>query len=350
MHSLDKTKQQLDVGKDNSAQGRWRYTYGALDIGTHNCRLLVAKPEKEGFRVIDSFSRIVRLGEGVASSGLLNETAQRRAIDALKVCAEKMVLREVNCVRAVATQACRLANNGQVFIDRVKQETGISIDVIDPQEEAKLAIGGCLPLMDPTIPYGVIFDIGGGSTQVILVSQLSGTTEIVNSISIPFGVVTLGEQIGTDKLPIEIYENWVEEISRNLRNFSSDNDIVEKIEDGHTQMLGTSGTVTTLTGIHLALPKYLRSAVDGAFLGFEAARVISSNLRHKNLTERASHPCIGVERADLVLAGCIILEAICRLWPVGKLRVADRGVREGILHGLMNDADKQASDKEAEQL
>lgn len=342
MHAPQNKNIKTNVAGNRPQTGRWQHTYGALDIGTHNCRLLVAKPEKQGFRVIDSFSRIVRLGEGVASSGLLNEKAQRRAIDALKVCAEKMVQREVTSVRAVATQACRLANNGQSFIERVKQETGISIDVIDTREEAKLAIGGCLPLMDPTIPYGIIFDIGGGSTQVILVSQLNKEPEIVSSVSIPYGVVTLGEEIGTDKLPTDVYESWVEEIGEKLSAFSVDHAIVEKVTAGRTQMLGTSGTVTTLTGIHLALPKYLRSAVDGAYLGFEAARVISSNLRQKDLRERANHPCIGEERADLVLAGCIILEAICRLWPVGKLRVADRGVREGILHGLMRNADNEA--------
>ena len=342
MHTLNKTNAQLDAINAERMLGRWQHTYGALDIGTHNCRLLIAKPEPQGFKVIDSFSRIVRLGEGVSASNMLNETAQRRAIDALLICAEKMIQRDVSCVRAVATQACRLAVNGPQFVKRVYDETGISINVIDPQEEAELAIHGCLPLMNPAVPFGIIFDIGGGSTQVILVSQLGKTPEIINSISIPYGVVTLGEEIGTDKLSTEIYENWVEEIGGNLRTFSQENEIAEKVDSGRAQMLGTSGTVTTLTGIHLALPKYLRSVVDGAYLSFEDARIISSNLRQKSLAERANHPCIGEDRADLVLAGCIILEAICRLWPVGKLRVADRGVREGILHGLMNAEDLKA--------
>ncbi len=337
MNDAAKLKKHIKCDNNQYISRNEKYIYAAIDIGTHNCRLLVAKPENNGFRVIDSFSRIVRLGEGVVASGILSEKAQLRALEALQICADKLSKRDITSMRAVATQACRIADNGRDFIKRVLDVTGIDIDVIDTKEEAKLAIGGCLSLMNDVNPYAVIFDIGGGSTQVILVSQLSGEPEIVNSISIPFGVVTLGERIGTDNLSIEIYEYWIDVISKKLQIFSYQNKINDKIDAGLVQMLGASGTVTTLTGINLALPRYLRSAVDGAYLDFEAARIISSNLRRKNLEERASHPCIGDERADLVLAGCIILESICKLWPVGSLRVADRGVREGILHDLMND-------------
>ncbi len=337
MNNAVKPKKQAKSAHREYNLGHGQDIYAAIDIGTHNCRLLVAKPDNNGFRVVDSFSRIVRLGEGVVASGMLSEKAQLRALDALQICANKLSRHHITSMRAVATQACRIANNGSDFIKRVLDVTGIDIDVIDTKEEAKLAIGGCLSLMNNINPYAVIFDIGGGSTQIILISQLNGDPEIIDSISIPFGVVTLGEQIGTDNLPIEIYEYWIDIISKKLQIFSQQNKIKDKIDAGLVQMLGASGTVTTLTGINLALPRYLRSAVDGAYLEFEAARIISSNLRRKNLQERASHPCIGDERADLVLAGCIILESICRLWPLGLLRVADRGVREGILHDLMND-------------
>lgn len=323
--------------------GRWAHTYAALDLGTHNCRLLVARPSRSGFRVIDAFSRIVRLGEGVGSSGRLSEAAQRRAIEAIQVCADKMERRGVNRYRAIATQACRLATNRDQFIDRVMSETGVLLDVIDPREEARLAIGGCVPLLCPKNDYAIIFDIGGGSTQVVLVRCDAGATEILDSMSVPYGVVTLGEKIGTDALDETVYGRWVETIGQALEQFCQRNQLAGKVANGEVQMLGTSGTVTTLSGINRSLPRYIRSEVDGSYLSFKAAREISHRLRGMTLGERADHPCIGKERADLVLAGCIILEAICAVWPVGRLRVADRGIREGVLLDLMKAADAESA-------
>ncbi|WP_259779566.1 Ppx/GppA phosphatase family protein [Aestuariispira ectoiniformans] len=323
--------------------GRWAHTYAALDLGTHNCRLLVARPSRSGIRVIDAFSRIVRLGEGVGSSGRLSEAAQRRAIEAIQVCVEKMDRRGVNRYRAIATQACRLASNRDQFVDRVMSETGVLLDVIDAREEARLAIKGCVPLLCPGSDYAIIFDIGGGSTQVVLVHCKSGSTTIVDSMSIPYGVVTLGEQIGTDALDEQVYGRWVETIREVLEAFCLRNKLAAKVADGRVQMLGTSGTVTTLSGIDRSLPRYIRSEVDGSYLAFDAAREISHRLRRMSLGQRADEPCIGKDRADLVLAGCIILEAICSVWPVGRLRVADRGIREGILQDLMKAADVESA-------
>ena len=104
---------------------------------------------------------------------------------------------------------------------------------------------------------------------------------------------------------------------------------------GRVQMLGSSGTVTTLAGIHLALPRYTRALVDGSSLTFEQIAAVSAHLAGLDLAGRAASPCVGRERADLVLSGCAILDAICETWPVGRLRVADRGVREGILFDLI---------------
>lgn len=324
--------------------GRWAHTYAALDLGTHNCRLLVARPSRTGFRVIDAFSRIVRLGEGVGTSGRLSEAAQRRAVEAIKVCAEKIERRGVNRYRAIATQACRLASNQQQFIDRVMTETGIVLDIIDPKEEARLAIGGCVPLLCPKSNYAIIFDIGGGSTQVVLIHCSDGEPPVIlDSMSLPYGVVTLGEEIGSDALDEDLYTHWVDEIRQGLKDFCNRNRLADKVASGEVQMLGTSGTVTTLSGIDRSLPRYIRSEVDGSYLSFEAAREISHRLRGMTVGQRADHPCIGKERADLVLAGCIILEAICSVWPVGHLRVADRGIREGILLDLMKTADAESA-------
>ena len=341
MSAPPRTKQNRATSSSASARGRWAHVYGALDLGTHNCRLLIARPTREGFRVIDAFSRIVRLGEGVKATGRLSRDAQDRTIDALGVCADKLRRQGVGRVRGVATEACRLASNGTEFLDRIQRRTGIAFDLIDSEEEARLAIGGCVPLLDAARERAIVFDIGGGSTQVIWLQSANGETRLRDSISIPFGVVTLGERIGTRALTREDYDRWIDEVEAELKSFCQLHGISEAIAGGNVQMLGTSGTVTTLTGIDLDLPKYIRSAVDGATLEFSRAREISDWLRQKELTERTEHPCIGRERADLVIAGCIILEAICRCWPVGELRVADRGVREGILLDLMDAADKE---------
>lgn len=324
--------------------GRWAHTYAALDLGTHNCRLLVARPAQSGFRVVDAFSRIVRLGEGVGNTGRLSEAAQRRAIEGLKVCQDKMKRRGVNRYRAIATEACRRASNRHQFVDRVMAETGVLLEVIDSAEEARLAIAGCVPLLNEGAEYAIVFDIGGGSTQIILL-DLKGNEEpaVIDTLSIPFGVVTLGEQIGPDALEADLYRDWIDHVAESLYPFCEKHGVLDKVEAGLVQMLGTSGTVTTLTGIHLALPRYIRSEVDGRILTFEAAQSISDKLRCMSLGQRIDHPCIGKERADLVLAGCIILEAICQCWPVGQLRVADRGVREGVLLNLMNTADREAA-------
>ncbi|RED53508.1 exopolyphosphatase/guanosine-5'-triphosphate,3'-diphosphate pyrophosphatase [Aestuariispira insulae] len=325
--------------------GRWAHTYAALDLGTHNCRLLVARPTAGSFRVIDSFSRVVRLGEGVGQTGRLSEAAQLRAIKTLGACAAKMKKRGVDRFRAIATQACRLATNQQQFLDRVLDETGLLLEVIDPVEEARLAISGCVPLLNRRDDYALIFDIGGGSTQVIFLDAKAEIPSIIDSLSIPYGVVTLGEKIGPGELGQQAYDQWVMSVADAFSDFCKRNDISDRIEQGRVQMVGTSGTVTTLSGIHQALPRYNRADVDGSRLSFEAAQAISDRLRQMPLDERIKHPCIGRDRADLVLAGCIIFSAICKCWPVGSLSVADRGIREGILQDLMFEADRESRKK-----
>ncbi|WP_235914098.1 Ppx/GppA phosphatase family protein [Curvivirga aplysinae] len=327
--------------------GRWAHTYGAIDLGTHNCRLLVARPSKNGFRVIDSFSRIVRLGEGIASTGRLNEAAQRRAIQALQACMEKIRFRKATRIRAITTEACRQAINADQFIARVMSETGVLLEVIGAREEAHLAIAGCVPLMEENKKYALVFDIGGGSTQVIWVRTNTGSKqgpEVIDCISIPYGVVTLGEQVGLSKLAGPDFELWVEKVSSLFQDFDQQHGISSEVVKGSVQMLGTSGTVTTVTGIDLGLPHYIRSKVDGAVLSFKSAEDIASRLRSMTLQEREDCPCVGKERADLVLAGCIILEAICQVWQVGRLCVADRGIREGVLIDLMAAADQEAEE------
>ena len=312
----------------------------ALDLGTNNCRLLVARPVGDGFRVIDAFSRIVRLGEGVAASGTLSEGAIARTLDALKICADKIAFRRIASGRYVATEACRRAENCEAFLSRVRIEIGLDIEIISTAEEARLVVSGCAPLLNPRIPYAIVFDIGGGSTEIVWL-RLGGGREprwwrpqILGSVSLPLGVVTLTDRFGGEVSPAA-YRTMVAETAEALMPFERIHRIGRLIRTRRVQMLGSSGTVTTLAGIHLALPRYIRALVDGSSLTFEQITAVSRYLADLDLAGRAASPCIGRERADLVLSGCAILDAICETWPVGRLRVADRGVREGILFDLI---------------
>jgi exopolyphosphatase/guanosine-5'-triphosphate,3'-diphosphate pyrophosphatase len=313
--------------------------YAALDLGTNNCRLLIARPSGPSFRVVDAFSRIVRLGEGLSATGILSEEAMTRALDALKVCADKITARNVAASRCVATEACRQAANCAMFLARVQAEVGLEIEIISSAEEARLVVAGCAPLLNPRIPYAIVFDIGGGSTEIVWL-RLMGPPgrrrpHIIGSVSLPFGVVTLTDRFGGAEVSTATYRAMVAEAMAALAPFERTHDILRHIRTGRAQMLGSSGTVTTLAGIHLALPRYTRALVDGSVLTFEQIAVVSAHLAGLDLAGRAANPCVGRERADLVLSGCAILDAICETWPVGRLRVADRGVREGILLDLM---------------
>lgn len=315
-------------------------TYAALDLGTNNCRLLVARAGRGGdhaFTVIDAFSRIVRLGEGLAASGALCEAAMGRTVAALKICADKVASHRVSGARFIATEACRRAANCADFMARVERETGLALEIISTEEEARLVVAGCAPLLDRGVPHALVFDIGGGSTELVWLRLHEGAEdpEILDSMSLPHGVVTLSDRYGGCDVSAATYAAMVEEIHAAICAVEGRHGICRRIAAGEVQMLGSSGTVTTLAAVHLALPRYIRRRVDGAMLSFEALRGASQFLARQSHDERARHPCIGLERADLVLAGCAILEAICALWPVGRLRVADRGIREGILFGLV---------------
>jgi exopolyphosphatase/guanosine-5'-triphosphate,3'-diphosphate pyrophosphatase len=312
-----------------------RHTYGAIDLGTNNCRLLIARPNDSGFTVIDAFSRIVRLGEGLSLTGALSQEAMDRAVGALSVCADKLRRRNVSLSRSVATEACRRAANGEEFAERVRNETGIVLDIIEPAEEARLAVLGCHKLLEPGDGPALIFDIGGGSTELVLIDQSDAGPRIHAWWSAPWGVVSLTESEGREALEgpdrVKAYKRMRERARRAFSNF------VAMLPDNHDgiRLLGTSGTVTTLASVHLALPSYDRKAVDGLHVPIEAMQKISGMIAEMDYAERSNLPCIGSERADLVVAGCAILEAIIEIWPAKNLGVADRGIREGILRSLM---------------
>jgi exopolyphosphatase/guanosine-5'-triphosphate,3'-diphosphate pyrophosphatase len=314
-----------------------RGTYAALDLGTNNCRLLIARAQGDGFVVIDAFSRIVRLGEGLAASGRLSDAAMDRAVAALAICADKLRRRNVTLVRSVATEACRRAINGREFVERVQAETGIRLEIITAEQEARLAVSGCQALLEPGVGPALVFDIGGGSTELVLLDEQQGKAPSIDDwYSAPWGVVSLSESephVGSDEGELRAaYERMRRRVADAFAPFA---ETLARRGAKPGRLLGTSGTVTTLASLHLDLPNYDRRAVDGLIVPAQAMRDLSQRLAGLPVEARAELACIGTERADLVVAGCAILEVIIDLWPAERLSVADRGIREGILRTLM---------------
>jgi exopolyphosphatase/guanosine-5'-triphosphate,3'-diphosphate pyrophosphatase len=324
--------------------------YAALDLGTNNCRLLVARPSRRGgFKVIDAFSRIIRLGEGVTATRRLSEEAIERTLAALKICAGKMRQHRVERAGLIATEACRLADNAPQFLNRVRCETDLDIRIVSREAEARLAVSGCASLIDARSDLVLVFDIGGGSSELIWLDltghkrasngappdRLQAQNCIIAWTSLPTGVVTMAERYGSRIVDADVFEAMVDQVTALLAPFVADNRLLQRLAGKRTQLLGTSGTVTTVAGVHLRLPQYDRRRVDGFWLDVYQVRAVTAQLLASSHAERVAQPCIGSERAGLVLAGCAILEAVLRAWPFERLRVADRGLREGILATLM---------------
>lgn len=317
----------------------------ALDLGTNNCRLLVAsaRADGRGFDVLDAFSRVVRLGEGMGDPSeplVLSEAAMERTIKALEICAAKMRQHGVARARCVATEACRRAVNGAEFVARVRRRTGIALEVVSRRREGELAVSGCAPLIAGDAETVVVFDIGGGSTEITWVDFTGPAPALLGAHSIPCGVVTLAEKFGGDRYPSATYAAMIDHVSQRLAGFAARDDIARAVARGTAvQMIGTSGTVTTLAGIDMQLARYDRDRVDGSALSFATIERISRRLAADDLAGRAENACIGRGRADLVVGGCAVLAALCRAWPVGALTVADRGVREGLLYEMIASAE-----------
>src|ERR1700761_1033608 len=311
--------------------------YAALDLGTNNCRLLIACPTEDGFRVVDSFSRIVRLGEGISATGSISEAAIERALAALSICRDKIRSKKAKRLRLIATEACRAALNADAFRDRVAAVTGIRLEVIDRETEAALAVLGCSPLLDQQGRGAILFDIGGGSTELVRIerdpAEPNATPRIKAWMSIPLGVVTLAEHFGGRDVTPESYAAMTAEVAKHVAPFAAEHS--HDLSGMH--LLGTSGTVTTLAGVHLNLHRYDRRRVDGIWMNDTEITATIARLLRISYRERAANHCISVERADLVLAGCAILDAIRNVFPLPRLRVADRGLREGMLVEMMRE-------------
>lgn len=311
--------------------------YAAVDLGTHNCRMLMACPDRRlGFRVINSFSKPVRLGEGLEARGSLGDAAVERTIDALRACAQRMRRAQIVRARCIATAPCRRADNASAFVARVKRETNLDLEPLAAAEEARLTLSGCAPLLDRAYPRVLLLDIGGGSTEVSWIAREGrGALRFLGVVSLPVGVVSFAERYGGDRVPAETYQRMVSTIAEMLAPFEAEHAIEDAVSSGRVQMVGTSGTVTTIAAAYLGLTRYERARVDGLSLSFDAIAEVTRRFAASTWQERAANTCIGPHRADLVIAGCAILEAVCKRWRVGRLHVADRGIREGLLMTMM---------------
>lgn len=325
-------------------------TYAAIDLGTNNCRLLIARDAGESFRIIDSYSKVVRLGQGLASTGRLSQESMDAAVEAMRICASKMKSRRVKRWRCVATEACRKASNGEEFLARVKTETGIALEVISPRVESRLAVMGCLNLVDMTKDVSLVVDIGGGSTELswVDVRKLRDATEghrlhrppISAWASLPIGVVTLTEQVPEHDDKTIWYQEMCDFVRKTIKEQGCETRFTNVFQQGRGHMIGTSGTITSLAGIHLKLPYYQRAKVDGLWFRSADAVAVARDMGSRTPAERAKEPCIGEDRAHLLVAGCAIIDVLCEMWPSKMIRVADRGLREGMLIGLMRKGQK----------
>lgn len=314
-------------------------SYAALDLGTNNCRLLIAVPSYNGFRVVDAFSRIVRLGEGLSASGRLSDAAIERTVEALEICAEKIKFRGASRLRLIATQACREANNTDAFLEKVVSRTGLNLEIVDQRTEAMLAADGCVSLLAVEAESAILFDIGGGSTEIVCLEKTDKTKPLREQIkawtSIPVGVVSLSEtHMNADSQQV-IFQNMLKSVQSKLADFITEVGSATQRKGFH--LIGTSGTVTTLAAMHLGLPRYERKYVDGTWLHNDDLSAIIHQVVKMSAAEKSDNPCIGQERSDLMLAGCAILEGIRLSFPAERTRIADRGLREGILMNMMRD-------------
>ncbi|MCY4303242.1 MAG: Ppx/GppA family phosphatase [Aestuariivita sp.] len=336
-------------------EAKSRALYGALDLGTNSCRMLIAEPREGGFNVVDSFSKLVRLGEGLEITGQLSDTSIERTIRALKICKRKLECNNVSSMRLVATEACRRARNADTFVAKVLIETGLEIDIIEAEEEARLAVISCAPLVSEKTEQLLVIDIGGGSTELVWIDlnivpkrqrkyslirlqrgfQIDGAqseAQVVDWISVPLGVSTLRDQFQDVDDDVSKYALMSWYFEENLMNFSL-YDYAHKRQK--FQIIGTSGTITTLAACYLGLQKYERTKVDGLEMTTDQIEGVINRYLEIGVEGRRNEPLIGQERHASIMSGCAILQSILRLWPTDKLTVADRGLRESLLYAQM---------------
>lgn len=333
--------------------------YAALDLGTNSCRMLIAQPKGNQLHVVDSFSKSVQLGLGLEDSGRLSRHSMARTVSALKICKRKLQRHNVKRMRLVATEACRRATNAAEFIAVVARDTGLELEIIKPEEEARLAVVACAPLVSTRTEQLLVVDIGGGSTELVWIDisrvppierpraimrlhqgfdhtdTIFPKAKVVDWISIPLGVATLKDQyrdVTDDGARFALMSWFFEE---QLADFSPYDDAADQARDGF-QIIGTSGTVTTVAASHLGLRRYDRNKVDGLRMTSDQIDTVIQDYLSLGPHGRRRDPRIGRDRQTLIMSGAAILQALLRAWPTDRLSVADRGLREGLLYAQMS--------------
>ncbi len=222
--------------------------YGALDLGTNNCRLLLARPTDSGFKVVDGFSKIVRLGEGMSTTGALSPAAMDRTIEALRQCKNKIGNHKIARLRLIATEACRSASNADEFLSRIRAETGIELEVVDRKTEAQLAVTGCADLVDQGASGAVIFDIGGGSSELAWLDFRGGRPKARGKMaasirswqSLPVGVVSIAEKFDGVNVTPESFEDMIDYVREHLKRFKGREKLKRAITESKMHLVGTS--------------------------------------------------------------------------------------------------------------
>ncbi|MBR2136421.1 MAG: Ppx/GppA family phosphatase [Alphaproteobacteria bacterium] len=329
-----RTPDQLDRKNERQGSGY----YAAIDLGTNSCRLVIAQPTPSSFHVVETFSKITRLGEDIIHGNMLTKPAVKRTLAALRVC--RAIIDEYSPIirmRFVATAACRRALNGKEFEEAVERETGLDMEVISSKEEARLAVVGCMPLLNRMLKRALVFDIGGGSTEISLARVTeTGKTFIEGFVSLPYGVVTISEAFPGKEMTNLAYNTIVDRTQKILQEFEEKYHIAEAIKNQEIQVIGTSGTVTVLGAVHLNLPRYNRAAVDGIALSGADVEKVINRIKNMGYEGRCRHSCIGKQKADLTISGCAIIEALYSFWSISEITIADRGIREGILLDMIH--------------
>lgn len=319
--------------------------YGSVDLGTNTCRLLVSRciPKGKGFSFshVDSLSRVIRFGEGLEATKRLSSQSMERAYLALEECSRRLEFHQVKRFRCAATAACRYATNTEEFVEKAEKKSGLRIEVISPEEESRLAVAGCSELFDAKKPYAIVLDIGGGSTELVWTEvQSEQRFRVIDNLSFPYGFATLRDQLKDPETRDRISQFFSGEINE----FAVKHDLNKLIAEDKVQMIGASGTITTLAAIVLGLDSYDKARVHEAELYSTDITNVLRYLKATRYADRVQHPCIGQQRADSIMGGVTLFEAIYDIIPVSPIIAADRGVREGILFTLAQE-DIQANQK-----
>ena len=297
-----------------------------IDIGTLTCRLLVAavSPEAEGpVHTIRSERKILRLGEGVDRTGRLKPEAMSRVIETIREWKTIIESHGVERYTAVATSAVREAGNREEFLDRVRRETGIAVEVIDGAEEARRTFLGIRSGLPSDVREILGLDIGGGSTEFIASRQ----GRPLKMTSIDMGVVRLTERVlqGDPPRVAEIHkaETLIRDLTRRARREIGDLT--------NLTLVGTAGTITSLAAIAQGLPTYDPARIQNYVLELPVIQRIERNVFGKTQSDRVGMPGLEAGREGVIAAGALILRCVMEELNAARCVVSEYGLREGVL-------------------